>query len=223
MQQTTNSMSAAGGHFHAVRFYQDDDSLIRMVADFLGEGLAAGEPALAIVTPEHRASLVQELRGRHFDIEQMQTAGRLLVIDARETLAAFMKDGELNGDLFRKNVMAVIDRLCQGRKDRWFRAYGEIVDLLWQDGQRATAIQLEALWNELQHTQCFAGLCGYAMGKFYTDAGAQDIHREHTHVLSTGIGPAQNSPDVVTLSPEFPSSLWHLNGLTIRPMRIAST
>jgi MEDS: MEthanogen/methylotroph, DcmR Sensory domain len=221
MHLTTNSGSSSG-HFHAVRFYQDDDSLVRMVADFLGEGLSAGEPALAIVTPEHRAALVQELRGRRFDIEQMQTAGRLLLIDARETLAAFMKDGELNGDLFRKNVMAVIDRLCQGRRDRWFRAYGEIVDLLWQDGQRATAIQLETLWNELQHTQCFAGLCGYAMGKFYTDAGVQDIHRAHTHVLSTGIGPAHESPDTVTLSPEFPSALWHLNGLTIRPMRTAS-
>jgi hypothetical protein len=222
MQQTTNSVSAASGHFHAVRFYQDDDSLVRMVADFLGEGLAAGEPALAMVTPEHRAGLVQELRGRHFDVEQLQTAGSLLILDARETLATFMKDGELNGDLFRKNVMAVIDRLCQGRRDRWFRAYGEMVDLLWQDGQPAAAIHLESLWNEVQHTQCFAGLCGYAMGKFYTDAGAQDIHREHTHVVSTGIGPVHESPETVTLSSEFPSALWHLNGLTIRPMPVAS-
>jgi hypothetical protein len=133
-----------------------------------------------------------------------------------------MKEGELNGDLFRKNVMAVIDRLCQGRRDRWFRAYGEIVDLLWQDGQRATAIQLETLWNDLQRTQCFAGLCGYAMGTFYTDAGVQDIQREHTHVVSTGIAAAHESPDPVTLSPEFPSAVWHLDGLTIRPMRIAS-
>src|SRR4030095_9042899 len=102
MHQTTNSVSAASGHFHAVRFYQDDDSLVRMVADFLGEGLAAGEPALAIVTPEHRAALVQELRGRHVDIDQMQIDGSVLMIAARETLAAFMKEGQLNADLFRK-------------------------------------------------------------------------------------------------------------------------
>ena len=152
MNPTTHYKSATG-HFHAVRFYEDDNSLVRMVADFLGEGLAVGEPALAMVTPEHRAALVQELCGRHFDVEQMQTAGSLLIIDARETLTTFMKGGELNGDLFRKSVMAVIDRLCHGRRDRWFRAFGEIVDLLWQDGQRAAAIQLEALWNELQHTQ----------------------------------------------------------------------
>jgi len=222
MHPTTNSVSAAGGHFHAVRFYEDNDSLVRMVADFLGEGLAAGEPALAMVTPEHCAGLLEELRGRHFDVEQMQAAGSLLVLDARQTLSTFVVAGELDGDLFRKNVMAVIDRLCQGRKDRWFRAYGEMVDLLWQDGQRAAAIRLETLWNELQHTQCFAGLCGYAMDKFYTDAGVQDIQREHTHVLSTGIGPTHESPDTVTLNPEFPSALWHLNGLAIEPMRIPS-
>jgi DcmR-like sensory protein len=223
MPQTTNSVSAAGGHFHAVRFYEDSDSLVRMVADFLGEGLVAGEPALAMVTPEHRAALVEELRRRRFDVDQMQAAGSLLILDARQTLSSFVTNGELDGSLFRKNVMAVIDRLCHGRKDRWFRAYGEIVDLLWQDGQPAAAIRLESLWNELQHTQGFAGLCGYAMGKFYTDAGAQDIHRHHTHVISTAVGPAHESPETVALSPEFPSALWHLNGLTTRPMRIAST
>jgi hypothetical protein len=187
-----------------------------MVADFLGEGLAAGEPALALVTREHRAALAKELRGRHFDIEQMQSAGSLLILDAHEALASFMKGGELNRDLFRKNVMAVIDRLCQGRRDRWFRAYGELVNLLWQGGQHAAAVQLESLWNELQHTQCFAGLCGYAMDKFYTDAGVQDVHRAHTHVVSTAIGPAPESPETVSLSPDFPSALWHLNGLTIQ-------
>jgi hypothetical protein len=38
MEQRTRR-SRASGHFHAVRFYQDDESLCRIVADFLGQGL----------------------------------------------------------------------------------------------------------------------------------------------------------------------------------------
>ena len=54
------------GHFHAVRFYENDESLCRIVAEFLGEGIVSGQPALVIATPEHRDDIVQELRARLF-------------------------------------------------------------------------------------------------------------------------------------------------------------
>jgi hypothetical protein len=39
-----------GGHFHAVRFYSDSDSLAKLVAEFVAEGFAAGLPAIIIST-----------------------------------------------------------------------------------------------------------------------------------------------------------------------------
>jgi hypothetical protein len=42
-----------GGHFHAVRFYDSEMSLCRIVAGFLREGLALGQPALVIATKGH--------------------------------------------------------------------------------------------------------------------------------------------------------------------------
>ena len=63
------------------------------------------------------------------------------------------------------------------------RAYGEMVDVLWQNGQDVAAIRLEMLWNKLAATQAFSLLCGYAMGTFYKDSGLSDIHRQHSHVV----------------------------------------
>jgi hypothetical protein len=172
------------GHFHAVRFYESKASLCRTVADFLGEGFALGEPALVIATPEHRDALLAELRSRHFDVDKVQAAGDLIVLDARTVLATFMVDGMPDASLFKTHVPAAIDRLCRGRKACTIRAYGEMVDVLWQDGRTAAAIRLEMLWNQLATTHDFSLLCGYAIGSFYKDAGMREICDQHSHVIA---------------------------------------
>jgi hypothetical protein len=172
------------GHFHAVKFYETRESLCRIVAEFLGEGLISQQPALVIATPEHRSGILAELRARHFDVDGMQAAGDLLLLDASEVLATFMVDGMPNADLFIRKTTGAIQQLCRGRKDCTIRAYGEMVDVLWKAGQTMAAVRLEMLWNKLAMTRDFALLCGYAMGSFYKDAGLEAIHREHSHVVS---------------------------------------
>jgi hypothetical protein len=174
----------AAGHFHAVRFYENKESLCRTVADFLGEGLALGQPALVIATPVHREALFSELRARHFDVDSVAAAGDLLLLDAREVLSSFMVDGLPDAGLFTTHVPAAIDRLCRGRKNCTIRAYGEMVDVLWQDGLTTAAIRLEMLWNQLALTHDFSLLCGYAMGSFYKDAGMRDVCAQHSQVIA---------------------------------------
>jgi hypothetical protein len=172
------------GHFHAVRFYENKASLCRTVADFLGDGLALAQPGLVIATPAHREAVLEELRSRHIDTEGLQSAGELLVLDAREVLATFMVDGMPDAALFLRHVSAPIERLCRGRRECTIRAYGEMVDVLWQDGMTAAAIRLEMLWNQLAMTHDFSLLCGYAMGSFYKDAGMREICSHHSQVLA---------------------------------------
>lgn len=50
-----------GGHFHAVRFYENDSSLCRIVSSFVSEGLAVNQPALIIATAPHVAGILQNL------------------------------------------------------------------------------------------------------------------------------------------------------------------
>ncbi|HEY2905968.1 MAG TPA: MEDS domain-containing protein [Vicinamibacterales bacterium] len=173
----------ASGRFHAVRFYENAASLCRTVADFLGEGIASKQPALVIATPEHRDGLLRELRSRDLDVNKIEAAGDLLLLDARQVLATFMIDGMPDAALFNTHVPAALERVGRGRKDCTIRAYGEMVDVLWQDGRTAAAIRLEMLWNQLAMTEDFSLLCGYAMGSFYKDAGMRDICAQHSHVV----------------------------------------
>jgi len=177
-------VSASAGHFHAVKFYDSPASLSRIVAQFLGEGLSHGQPALIIATPEHRGAIVSALAELHFDAEAAQASGDLLVLDAAETLAAFMIDGMPDAERFQELASSALGTLCAGRQDCTVRAYGEMVDVLWKQGHDAAAIRLEMMWNKLANTHDFALLCGYAMGSFYKDAGRSAIHHQHTHVIT---------------------------------------
>jgi hypothetical protein len=137
-----------------------------------------------IATPEHAEAIRNVLVTHYFDLTQLQAAGDLILLDARETLSRFMRDGMPDGTLFRDSMVPVIDRACRGRTDCVIRAYGEMVDVLWKEGKTAAAIRLEMLWNQLAQTHSFSLLCGYSMGHFYKDVGQPDIRRQHTHVVS---------------------------------------
>ena len=73
----------------------------------------------------------------------------------------------------------------------YFPAYGQLGAttlqlVLHTRGQPEAAIRLEVLWNQLAHIETFSLLCGYAFGHFYKEAGADDICRQHSHVIGAG-------------------------------------
>lgn len=172
------------GHFHAVRFYESADSLARMVAGFVAEGLIRSHPAIIVATLEHRHAIAQQLTMMGFDIEQFKARGDLFIVDARELLATFMVDGMPDAERFEESVLPLLDHARRDRSGCVIRAYGEMVDVLWKDGMEAAAIRLEMLWNELATSRTFSLMCGYAMGSFYKNAGFNDICSQHTHVVS---------------------------------------
>jgi hypothetical protein len=172
------------GHFHAVRFYKDAHSLCRIVGQFLTDGVQAAQPGIVIATPAHRAGIQQSLASRGIDAGELEARGDLLMLDADAILSEFMVDGMPDPTRFRAVVIPQIEKACAGRKDCVIRAYGEMVDVLWKNGQTVAATRLEMLWNDLARTQSFSLLCGYAMGSFYKDAAVEDICSHHSHVIS---------------------------------------
>ena len=172
------------GHFHAVRFYESPTRLCQIVADFVGHGLRQGLPAVVIARPEHVKSVKKQLRSRGFDVARLESEGDVIVADAAKHLAKFMVDGTPDPNRFRAATIPLIERARRGRVNCVTRAYGEMVDLLWQSGQMVSATKLEMLWNELAATHDFALLCGYSMGHFYKDAATTQIYKLHSHVVS---------------------------------------
>jgi hypothetical protein len=173
-------------HYHAVQFYKDETSLSGTVAQFLADGLRTGQPGLIIATSSHADSIVRELKARGLDVDALRMTGELQFFDARRMLGAIMVGGVPDAIRFRTTVGDMIERLCAGRTPCPIRAYGEMVDLLWQEGNADGAIKLEILWNQLAATYDFALLCGYAFGHFYKetrDPRYPDVVAQHSQVL----------------------------------------
>ncbi|MFL5529839.1 MAG: MEDS domain-containing protein [Gemmatimonadaceae bacterium] len=166
---------------HDVQFYRTENYLGRAVVEFLGAGIRVGQPIIVIATAEHRRTFGERLEEIGLDPDKL-FSGRLAVwLDARETLASFMEGALPNRDLFLATVGSVFERLLEKRYYLVVRAYGEMVDLLWKDGNIEGAIAVEQLWNELAIHYRYSLLCGYSLDNFLHEAGESKLRRVCGH------------------------------------------
>jgi hypothetical protein len=176
----------AGLQGHDVQFYKSDDYLTTAAVNFLAEGVRAGQPIIVIATEAHRMAFAQGLRASGLDPDAA-LSGRLAIwLDARETLELFMEGGLPNPELFTATVGSVFEKLLDKRNYLVVRAYGEMVDLLWKDGNTEGAFLLEQLWNELGRKYKYSLLCGYALDNFLHETGVDAFRKicgHHTHAL----------------------------------------
>ena len=184
MKTVATETAAGADHFHSVRFYVDDTSLCRMVAGYIGDGLASGQPAIVIATATHCEEILDELQSLSFDGSRLQTSGALQLLDAEHTLSSFMKAGRPHPIAFRRAVGEALQRAQAARPHMTIRAYGEMVDWLWKRDETEAAIRLEILWNALAAEYAFSLLCGYSMENVYKKGSYEQICRHHTHVVS---------------------------------------
>ena len=138
---------------HVVQLYEDSAPLADAVAQYVREGLRNGEAAVIIATAEHRQAFLSRIGDCSPD--------QLKVLDAEQTLATFMVNGKPGWGAFRETIGGLIADLRL--RYPTVRAYGEMVDVLWQRGEREAAIRLEEYWNELGQVQTFSLLCAYRM------------------------------------------------------------
>ncbi len=148
-------------HDHIVAFYDEDADIVDRVVRFVGEGLRADDAAIIIVTPDHRIAIDAGLVARGLDLGALRASGRYVPLDALETLASFMSDGLPDPERFHDVVGSVVRAAASAGTG--IRAFGEMVALLWSEGNVAGAIELESTWNELAEQERFVLLCGYPL------------------------------------------------------------
>ncbi len=169
---------------HIVQFYESDTVLVDSVSRYVCEGLESGESCIVIATPTHRDSLDRELTARGIDVAIATALGHYISLDAQETLSKFMIDDSPDPKRFDAAVGRVIaDAAGAGRP---IRAFGEIVALLWTNGNDVAAIQLEDLWNQVSNRYTFRLLCAYPMDGFGCDSHARhfaEICGHHSQVV----------------------------------------
>jgi PAS domain S-box-containing protein len=191
--QYSSDMNGSG---HFVQFYQADPFLINSLSEFIGAGLRAGEVCIVLATKPHRESLEVRLKQEGLQVAAVLEQGQYIPVDAAATLAEFMVDGWPDEVRFADVIGTIISRAAQGR--RRVRVFGELVSLLWADGNRAAAIRLEELWNDLFRTQSFWLFCAYPMYGFGGEEYEQefiDICRLHSRVVPAESYTALTSQD----------------------------
>lgn len=171
---------------HVVQLYGSDDRLLTQnVGRFLSEGFKRGDGLLIIATPEHRTTLVRQLR-EHTGYSKAVLEGRLVFLDAAMTLARFMVDGAPDPALFQAAVGQALRGVQLRAGHTGVRAYGEMVGLLWKATKYTAAIRLEQLWNDLLEKSDVCLFCAYPIDVFSSEfqAGKVDaLLSAHTHLL----------------------------------------
>ncbi len=170
------------GHF--VRFYDDDNLLITEVAGFMNTALQSGGGGIIIATPAH----INDLHVRLTELGYGHPSnGKLITLDAEQTLAQFMIDEWPDEGRFNAVVGKVVRDACA--ESGSVNAFGEMVALLCEQGLFDAAIRLEQLWNDLAASTSFSLFCAYPWNLFPTaelSTAFQKVCEAHDHICGHG-------------------------------------
>lgn len=144
---------------HWLQVYGKDDDLIDALVNFVCEAERARDAMVVIATPRHRQDLTRQLVARGVDVNLALAEGRLRVFDADATLSRFLVGDHIDAQVFEAVVGDIVERArTSGRR---VRAFGEMVGLLWERGQRNAMLQLEQLWHVFCQRRDLALFCAY--------------------------------------------------------------
>jgi MEDS: MEthanogen/methylotroph, DcmR Sensory domain len=142
------------GEAHVAFLYSDDAEICRAVADHLAPVVAGEAVGIVIATDSHWRAVAATLEERDgADVAAMERDGRLFVRNAAGTLAAIHRGGRIDPERFEVEVGGLVRRAAGSGLP--LCAYGEMVMLLWDEGDAAGALELEGLWNELNAREPF--------------------------------------------------------------------
>jgi len=175
------SKPSTGNHF--VQVYQDDHQLVDAVCHFITDQLSPTEGVVVIATAEHRLAIMAQLAELPEQEKALQS-DQYVFYDAELLLSSFMVDGMPDKEKCYTAISSIFEQ--SGRKYKSVRAYGEMVNILWQAGNKHAAKMLEGYWNELIQRFSFSLLCAYYMDNLNPAAYDGDIEclcSTHTHFI----------------------------------------
>jgi hypothetical protein len=179
-------LSASAPPVHSVQFYDTHEALIERLCGVVSSGLLIGNSVVIIATESHRNRLTAALQRLEVDLRTYAREERFTICDAEGLLAKFMVNDLPNLKRFLSSVgeLLVHSKKAARGKDRGFTVFGEMVSVLWEQGNKKGALALEGLWNELLNERAFHLHCAYPRAIFsQDDAGFSKVCDTHSHVL----------------------------------------
>ena len=132
------------GRDHFVQIYTDDGHIMEAVSGYFLNGLRFNEACVMIGTGDHNREVERLVRAGGADVDAAISEGTFVILDACETLAAFMADGMPRKDLFDAAVGPIVRKAAETRTH--VRAFGETSS--WSGSGTA--------WRKTTLSACFA-------------------------------------------------------------------
>ena len=169
---------------HFVEFYDQDPQLIDSLTRFVSAGLVNDDSAIVVATADHRESLDRALLAGGVDVDAARERGVYMSFDAQDTLAIFMKDELPDPQEFENLFGGIMERAARGGRN--VRVFGEMVALLWAQGNVPAVLRLEDLWNQLTESHPFRLFCAYPIELFggRNLAPLRSVCQRHTHLVA---------------------------------------
>jgi hypothetical protein len=179
-------LAAAGPRDHIVQLYQDQRFLNRAVCRFAAGAIANGEGVILVPTAAHWAAFRPRLEAEGVSVQDAQDRGQLTVVDADELLPRFMKDAMPDAPVFlglASDVIAKARGEARYPKVRW---WGEMVNVLWEQGNVTASMSLEDQFDRLAKHHEIAIFCSFVMDNFNSEVHSSLLPRlgqNHSHLI----------------------------------------
>jgi hypothetical protein len=177
---------AAGPSDHIVQLYQDQQFLNRAVCRFAAGAIANGEGVILVPTAAHWEAFRPRLEAEGVNVQEAQDSGQLTVVDADELLPRFMRDAMPDAPVFLGLAGDVLAKARgEGRylRVRW---WGEMVNVLWEQGNVAASMSLEDQFDRLAKHHEIAIFCSFVMDNFNSEVHSRLLPRlgqNHSHLI----------------------------------------
>jgi KaiC/GvpD/RAD55 family RecA-like ATPase len=170
---------------HSVQVYDHELDLITRLCAIVSTGLRLGDAVLIVATEEHRNELLNELEKADIDVRAALREGYYVMRDAADTLSTFMRNGSPDPELFASGVGVLLADLRARAKsrNRGLTVFGEMVAVLWEDGQKEAALRLEDIWNAALRDSTFHLHCAYPRAVFAQENDLRSVCDVHSYVL----------------------------------------
>lgn len=171
---------------HIVQLYQDGDFYGEAISHFAAEGFARDESIILVATPPNWANISGRLTRKGFDIPDLFRRGQLTLLDAEQTLPKFLAGNMPDPKIFKPLAEATIEKAHAGGKFPRVRWWGEMVNVLYVNGNGRGSTRLEELFDEVAHEQSIAIFCSFLMDKYDPEiynGPFGDVCRTHAHVI----------------------------------------
>jgi hypothetical protein len=142
-----------------VQFSDTDELLINEIGRAASVALDEGSAVVCIATRAHRQLLARHLTDHGLDVVALRHSGQFVALDAAETLAKIIVDGQPDVVRFAEVVGARIDRAATRYPRVWI--FGDMVALMCAHGDHVGALRLEKLWRSFNKARSVFRYCAY--------------------------------------------------------------